>query len=616
MFADMVGYSRRLEEDEERNSTYAARSIQLFKSLIGDYGGNIENIAGDGVLALFGSAEQALRFSIQVQTEFREEAVWGDGEPIQFRIGLNVGEITDHDGVIRGHCVNVAARVQALAEPGRIYVTGAIHNAVRDRAWVAFRSLGRPALKNLSDPIEVFEVDRTPAPLARAESVASAHASLAPAPVKFPSIAVLALENLTGQAANDHLCEGIVADVIANLTRFRNLLVIARHSAFLFSLKSQSASEIGRRLGVRYLLAGTLRRAGKRLRIGVDLVDAGSEAVLWSDTFDIDMKQIFALQDEITGAVASRLALQIDAAEQKRESQYPRDMRAYGLVLRSQHLLLQFTRDTNAHARRLCEEAMEIAPDYSRAYSTISRACNLEWRYSWSSDPEASLDKALEFARGAIERDQLDARGFAELGFVYLYKRRHDESVAEYVRALALNPNDADIIAEYADCLVYAGNPAKSVELLEKAMRLNPYYPDWYLWNLGDAFDTLQRPADVIAAVRRMRNPSEGRRLLIASLAHLGRLEEAREQDASSCVSTRTSRSAAGVTAHPIATWTWHLRIGSLTPCGRLGYPTKLGGIAATPVRTKPTRSIIPAHHLARGATYERGKRENCTVEV
>jgi tetratricopeptide (TPR) repeat protein len=278
---------------------------------------------------------------------------------------------------------------------------------------------------------------------------------------------------------------------------------------------------------VRYLLTGSLRRSDKGMRISVDLIDVKSEGVLWSDQFNIEIEQLFHLQDEITGAVASRLAVQIDFAERRQESYYPRDMRVYGLVLRGQQLILQYSRDANAHARRLFEEALEIAPEYARAYSALSRTHNLDWRYSWSPSPDQSLDAAVELARRAVQLDQLDARGFAELGFANLYKKRHDEALADYARAMALNPNDADIIAEYADAMVYAGRPATSVELLERAMRLNPYYPDWYLWYLADAYFTMARHEDVIATVQRMLNPDEGRRMLAASYAHLGLMEQA-----------------------------------------------------------------------------------------
>jgi adenylate cyclase len=390
---------------------------------------------------------------------------------------------------------------------------------------VRFRSLGRTALKNFSYPVEVFVLEKASnGPVRILGESRAAPASGSPGQ---PSVAVLKLDNISGDPAMDHLSEAIVEDVINNLSRFRNLLVIARHSAFLFSLRGQSAHEIGRRLGARYLLGGSLRQAGKRFRVGVELIDTEHERVLWSDRFDIRLDELIDWQDEVTATVASRLAVQIDLAQLRREYE-PHDMRAYGLVLRGQQLILGFTKENNAHARRLFEEALELAPDFGRAYGAISRTHNLDWRYEWSPSPEASLDAAVDFARCAIERDGLDARAHAELGYAYLYRKRIEESVAEYQRALALNPNDADIIAEYADALVYTGNPEKAVGEMQRAMRLNPYYPDWYLWYLADAYHSLDRPSDVIATVSRMQNPAEGSRLLAANYAYLGMMDEAR----------------------------------------------------------------------------------------
>ncbi len=528
MFADMVGYSRQIEQDERLNSLQAAKSVELFKSLIGDYGGEVANVAGDGILALFNSAEQAVRFAVQVQSEFRDQAVWSNGRPIQFRIGINLGEVTEGSGNVQGHCVNVAARLQQIAEPGSIVISGIVREAVRERSGMALRSLGRPDHKNNEESIELFAVG--PAELEPAPAVAADRPPVPAASPRNPSIAVLALQNLSGDPANDHLCEGVVEDVIANLTRFRNLMVTARHSAFLFNLKAHSVHEIGKRLGVRYLLAGSLRRSGPRIRIAVELIDVETGNALWSDQFRIELEELFDLQDEIAGSVAARLAVQIDFAERRQESYHPRDVRACGLLLRGQQLVALYSKEGNAHARRLFDEAAVIAPEYGRVYSSLSRTHNLDWRYAWSPNPDESLDSAVALARQAIQLDGLDARGFGELGFANLYKKRHDEALSDYQRALALNPNDADIVAEYADALVYAGQPSKSVELIEKAMRLNPYYPDWYLWYLADAYITMGQHAEVIATVQRMQNPDEGRRMLAASYAHLGMLDEARAQ--------------------------------------------------------------------------------------
>jgi adenylate cyclase len=525
LFADMVGFSEHMEQDAVGSASQVARSIQLFRALIGDYGGQIANVAGDGILALFDRADKALQFAIQIQTEFRDQSVWGDGEPIEFRIGLSIGDVTIHGEIAYGHCINVAARLQAMAEPSSILLTSALRSAVPEVSGISLRSLGQPRLKNISESIEVFAVESAGDGARRRAIVARNSPDVAP--VRHPAIAVLALTNLSGDSRNNHLCEGIAEDIIGSLARFRNLMVIARHSAFLFNLKSYPTEAVRQRLGVRYILGGSLRKDNKRLRIAVELVDATSESVLWSDRFNVELADLFDVQEEIAGAVAARMSVQIDQAEHRQESPYPRDMRAYGLVLRGRHLLLKFTKEANWHARRLFEEAVEIAPDYSRAHSAQSKTYNHDWRYSWSMTPKESLESAIVFARRAKVLDRLDARGFAELGYAKLYSRQLHEALVEYAHALSLNPNDSDIIAEYADALVYAEQPQRAVELLQKAMRLNPFCPDWYFWCLADAYDAMGQSENAIATVQRMHDPSEGQRLLAANFAHLGMMREA-----------------------------------------------------------------------------------------
>ena len=476
MVADMVEFSRRMEQDQVGSAGQVTRSIQLFRNLIGDYGGRVANITGDGILALFESAGQALRFAIQIQTEFREQSVWGDGEPIEFRIGLNIGEVTLQESVAFGHCINVAARLQAMADPSSILVSGAFRSAMGDVPGTSLRSLGQPRLKNISEPIEVFEVEHSGAKPSR---LAGAPRESPPAePVRHPTIAVLALTNLSGDPRNDHLCEGIAEDIIASLARFRNLMVIARHSAFLFNLSTNPAQEVQSRLGVRYILSGSLRRADKRLRIAVELIDAGTETALWSDRFNLELEDLFDMQDEVAGAVAARLSTQIDIAEQRQESPHPRDMRAYGLVVRGRHLILKVTKEANWHARRLFEEAIEFAPEYGRAFSALSRTHNLDWRYAWSVNA-TGLARNRPSSLPAAPRNSIASTlsGYAELGYAKLYSKQHEEALVEYSQAMALNPNDSDIIAEYADALVYAEQPQRSVELLEKADAPQSFLP-------------------------------------------------------------------------------------------------------------------------------------------
>ena len=532
MMADIVGFSRMLEADERRNARHAARSMELFKSLIGTYGGQVVTIAGDGVLALFDSAEAALSFGTLIQSEFREQAVWEDGEPIEMRIGVHLGEVARDSPVIQAHCVNIAARIQTLAQPGSMVITAGVRQAVRGLQDLAFTSIGTPALKNIAEPIEVFAV--TPLTIDRPKAAPRVVAEITPeAPppdaraARNPVIAVLAFANLTGEVAHDYFSEGFVDGIIGDLSRFRSLTVIAQQSASLFSLKSRSAREIGHRLGADYLLSGSLQRAGKKVRVSVELIDAGTETVMWFDRFHDEIERLFEIQDEITGAVASRFSIQIDLAEHRREVLHPPDLRSYGLVLRGQQMVLSRTKATNAYGRGLFEEAIRSAPAYARAYSAASRTHNLDWRYFWSADPRASLDTAVSLAQRGIRLDRLDAHAFAALGFAHLYSKHIDEALADYGHALALNPNDADVITQYGDALTYAGHPDRAIPNYERAMRLNPFYPDWYLWCLAEAYDALGRAEDVVMTLQRMQHPEQAGQLLAANLAHLGQNAEA-----------------------------------------------------------------------------------------
>ena len=537
LFADVHGYAKLMDRNEERTYERVTRSVRLIKSLIGDYGGRVMNVAGDGVLALFESAPQALKFAVTIQQEFRNETVWSaDDEPVVFRIGINLGEVlVDEEANVQGRSVNVAARIQALARPGGICVSEAVRRAVHDTLGVSMHSLGPQTLKNIAEPIEIFAIEiNGPQPAYPTEPFLREPPPLgvpleAPAAPDEASVVVLPLDHMSGDPGSIHLCDGITRDIITNLSRFRDLLVIAPHSAFLFKQLGLPPQEMRRRLGVRYLFTGGLERSDSRVRIRAQLTEIESERVIWSERFDGDLGELFAFQDEVTTVIAARLAIHISAAERRRAiaAQTP-DLRAYGLILRGQYLSLHFKKEANLHARRLFEQAAEIDPRYGRSYAGMSRTFNLDWRYAWSASPDTALEQAVNLAQMAIGQDRMDARGYGELGFSFLYRKEHEASLAAYERAMELNPSDADIIAEFADARVYAGQPRDAIQLLKKAMRLNPYYPDWYLWYMADAYNALGQAEEVIATVQRMHDPAEGRRLLAANYAHLGMLQEAR----------------------------------------------------------------------------------------
>ena len=529
LFADVHGYSGLMSRNEVRTYERVNQAVRLIKSLIGDYGGRVEHVAGDGVLALFESAARALHFAVAIQREFRNDVVWhAEDAPIAFRIGINVGDVlVDDDANVQGHSVNVAARIQALARPGGICITEAVRRAVRDTLSLEMRPLGPQVLKNIRDPVEVFAIEVNGPPAPGSVELPSRPGGIID-PFTEVSVAVLPLANQSDDPRDSHLCDGFTADLITNLSRFRDLRVIARHSAFLFKDRELESSQVAGRLGVRYLVTGGLQRSASKLRVRVQLTEAATDRVIWSDRYDGDLGDLFAFQDDVTAMVSARLAVQISAVEQRRLlAEQPPELHAYGLILRGQDLSLRYRKESNLHARRLFEHAAEIDPDYGRSYAGMSRTFNLAWRYQWTPKPEVALDKAVELANAAIRYDSLDARGFGELGFARLYKKHHDELLAAYRRAVELNPNDADLLAEMGDAMTYCSQTGQAIELLQRAMRLNPFHPDWYLWYLGDAYFYACDYSKAIDTLHLMRDQSEAHRLLASSHAHLGAMAEA-----------------------------------------------------------------------------------------
>lgn len=531
VLADVKSYSVAMERDETGTWRRVRRALGLFLKLVETYDGHVVDEAGDAILARFGDAEQALRFAVEVQRELRGESVWsGEAGPLEFRIGMHCGEILVQQGRTFGHAINLTQRIESMAPVGGICLSETVRAELPLDPGVRLRSLGRPALKNIAERLELFAVEAEGLVLPPT-AIGLPDLEQPAVPANEASVAVLPLTNLSGDPADEHLCAGLTTDLIGDLTRFRNLLVIAPHSVLRFRGGTVPEEQVARQLGVRYLVTGSLQHVGTRLRLRVQLVEVERGQVLWSENYQGDLAEVFAIQTDITGAIAFRLEIQIANAELRRLQRLRSpDLDAYGMVLRGQDLSHRYRRDSTLHARHLFELAAQTDPDYGRPYSGMSRTFNLAWRYRWAEKPEACLDRAIELAAEALERDNLDARGYAELGFAHLYRKEHGASLDAYARAVELNPNDADILAEYADALTYVDQPEEALQMLNRALKLNPYYPDWYLWYLGDVYDALGRPEDVIATVQRMRNPSEGRRLLAANYAHLGMLDAARAE--------------------------------------------------------------------------------------
>ena len=359
------------------------------------------------------------------------------------------------------------------------------------------------------------------------ELVGVTEGSLSGAPGE-PSVAVLPFTNLSADKRDDRRCAVLTAGVTRDLSRFRELSVISQHSACRFRLGRLTPADIGRRLGVHYLVTGSIRSAGQRVCVAVELIESISQRVLWSERLVVHRKELVDLQHNASGSIAARFGVLIEADLFRRQPSGLED--PGGLILRAQALLRRFTSQANAEALKLLQIAREATPNNGRVYRNLARAHTYSWLYGWSTNPKRARAAGLECARKAVQCDPLDARAFAELAVAFLHRRQMNEALAEFERATSLNPNDPDILAEYSDALKYVGKGRDALSLIQKAIRLNPNYPDWYLWYMADAYDSLGEPTKVLSTTEKMRDSTEAGRLVAANLAHLGMIKEARKK--------------------------------------------------------------------------------------
>ena len=532
LFADIAGYSKLMSEDEQAAQRTVREVLATFERHCRTLSGEIQQIRGDGVFAMFASSVNALSAAMQAQKElkaYNEQAA----RKAELRVGINLGEVIHDDTGIFGDSVNIAARLEGLADPGSVCISGAVYEQVKNRLTYGYESIGLQTLKNIKEPVEVFKVVHDVATATRSASLRPISRNDREQITHKPSVAVLPFGNLAGDPSDSWFSEGITQDITSNLSKFHNLFVISRNSAFVYKDRHITARQVASELGVRYIVQGSVRKAGNRVRVSVELADALQDQTVWGERYDRTLEDIFDVQDEITSMVVAGTAVQIDAAERRLALATPPNLlEAYSLSLRGQQHIYRYQRDDNEAARKLYSEANRVDEKYARASAGISRSLNVGWRYSWLDDQESPLDKALEYAQIAVSLDQTDARGFGELGFAHLYRKEHDASINAYQRAVSLNPNDADLIAEMADTYGHSGLSEEAVDLFKRAMQLNPYFPDQYLWDLGGVYYNLRRYEHAIATIERMHNPAEGQRLLAASYAQLGKMDEARQHAA------------------------------------------------------------------------------------
>jgi adenylate cyclase len=525
--ADVAGYSRLMAADEEGTLATLNARRQVIDEMIARHHGRIFTTAGDSVMAEFASAVEAVRCAAAIQQEIeRRNADLPEPRRMLFRVGVNLGDVMVGGDNLFGDGVNVAARLEGVAEPGGICVSGAVYDQIRSKVDLSFDDLGERSLKNIGYPVRVFGLQRDRAGL----DTSAERPAAAPRPSALPSIAVLPFANLGSDPEHDYFADGITEDLITELSRFQELRVIARNSVLIYKAKPVRVQEVGHDLGVRYVLEGSVRRAGGRVRITAQLVEAATGHHLWAERFDRDLADIFDVQDEVTSRIVATLAGKLAESERRRaRSGQTENLEAYDCVLRGRELWYRFTPEANREARRLYEKAIELDPDYARAYASLAWTYLTEHSERWADPEEQPLERALEVARRGVMVNPASHSNHLALGQVCISKGLHEEALEALETAIALNPNDADGYVFLAEALSYAGRPDEAIDLIGKAQRLNPGVPRWYTWELGTAFYVARRYEDAVAALRKGRPlVAMAYRWLAVAYAQLGREQEAK----------------------------------------------------------------------------------------
>jgi adenylate cyclase len=500
--ADVKGYSRLMGQDETGTVDRLKEYRALMTDLIQQYRGRVVDSPGDNILSEFFSVVDATECAVKIQEELKNRNVeLPKDRRMEFRIGINLGDVIEDEDRIYGDGVNIAARIESLAEGGGICISGSVFDQIEGKIPLNYDDLGEQSVKNIKKPVQVYRI-----------YVESEESLMVEKEVKLPdepSIAVLPFENMSGDPEQEYFSDGLTEEIITGLSKLPHLFVIARNSTFTYKGKAVKVQQVSREMGAKYILEGSVRSAGERVRITAQLVDGTTGQHLWADRYDRELKDIFAIQDEITMNIMIALQVKLTEGEQARsQAKYTNNLEAYVKYLQAGEYLVKFSKEGNILAKQKYQESIALEPEYAPAYAGLAGTYLKEAWHGWSETPEQSGALAMQYAQKCVALDESLSYAHAALGLIHLVLRQWDKAIEESEIAVSLSPNSADSVVMLAVTYKAVGRVEEALSMLEKAMRLNPMPPNWYLHEFGTCYRLMGRYEEAIAVLKRVLNRS------------------------------------------------------------------------------------------------------------
>jgi adenylate cyclase len=573
--ADVKGYSRLMGEDDQATVRTITAYREVFTQVVQKHRGRVVDSPGDNILAEFASVIDAVGSAVEIQEELRvRNAELSDERKMEFRIGVNLGDVIHEEDRIYGDGVNVAARIESLAEPGGICVSGTVFDQIESKLPLGYEFLGEQSVKNISKPVRIYKALMDPDAVGkvigelRAEpkrgqrtaivvlavlllivgglliwrtafppvQVASVDKMAHPLPDR-PSIAVLPFDNLSKEPEQEYFSDGLTEEIIAALSSVPKLFVIARNSTFTYKGKPVKVQQVSEELGVQYVLEGSVRKGGDKIRITAQLIDAMTGNHLWAKQYDRDLKDIFAVQDEITKNIITAMQVKLTEGEEvKTASKGTNNLEAYLKYLQAYELINKVNPESNALAKQLAKEAVALDPKYASAYYILGRSHMMDVWVKTSKSPKESIGKAIKLEQKAISLDETNAEAHALLGFLYSMTKQYDKAIAQAEKAVTLNPNSAYGHFIMGKTLFFAGRCEESIPEYKKSIRLNPIPPSNLFWSLGLSYANIEQYDEAIKwcekAVHKEPNDLLGRVMMTVVYSWSGQDEKAHAEAA------------------------------------------------------------------------------------